>query len=105
MKKIIKEIKEDWKVLPNSVKFWNGLALLGLIISGIFSLNILYIELAIGSIILVGLVMDGETENHVWGMFMPITWVCILLVGIGLLLNLIYKNTILNFNNWLNKEK
>jgi hypothetical protein len=104
MKEIITNIKIGWKELPNSVKFWNGLVLLGLIITGIINVGILMIVWCIGSIILVGLVVDGEAENHVWGMFMPITWVCTLLVGIGFLLNWIYNNTILNFNNWLNKK-
>jgi hypothetical protein len=105
MKNFLQEIKQDFIEVPNSVKFWNGMVLLGLIISGIFSLELLAFEWFIGSIILLAMVIDGDLDNQLWGMFMPLTWFCLLLVGVGFLLYFIYKNTILEFNDWLDKEK
>ena len=51
MKEIISDIKKNWKELPNSVKFWNGLVLLGLIITGIINVDILMIVWGIMSIL------------------------------------------------------
>jgi hypothetical protein len=51
MEEIISDIKSNWKKTPNSVKFWNGLVLVGLIITGILSLEVLGVVLAILSLL------------------------------------------------------
>lgn len=43
MDTFLKGIKQEFIEIPNSVKFWNGMVLLGLIISGIFSLELLIV--------------------------------------------------------------
>jgi hypothetical protein len=103
MKKFLLEIKQELIDTPNSVKFWNLMVLVGLVISGIFSLELLVVELFIGSFLTFGLAIDGSTDNHLWMILMPITWGCMLLVGVGFLIYFIYKNTIEKFNNWLDK--
>jgi uncharacterized membrane protein YecN with MAPEG domain len=109
IKNFFVEIGNDWKAIPRSVRFWNILLILSLIGLGLYNLDLLYIALGIGSILTIGMVMDGETDgetdNHIWILFMPITWCCIALVGIGAIFYGIYKITIEPFNRWLNKEK
>ena len=96
---------EDWKNEPGSVKFWNLMILLILIISSIFSLDLLCAELIIGSIISLGFLIDKDSDGHYWILFMPLIWVLFILsmVGIGIGFSISY------FNSWLdekfNKEK
>jgi hypothetical protein len=110
MEKLIFEIKFAWNRIPNSVKFWNGLVLLGLIISGIISSDLFYIEWGIMSVFALALGLDVMSEdknldNHIWIYFTPLSWV-ILLVGL-IIMGCIsfYDRVIVKFNNWLNKKK
>ena len=105
MKKFLLEIKQDFNNTPNSVKFWNLLVLIGLILSGIFSIDLLMVELLIGSILTLALVINGNEDNHIWMIFMPISWLAILFAGVIVLAELIHKKIIKKFNNWLDKEK
>ena len=105
MKKFLLEIKQDFNNIPNSVKFWNLLVLIGLILSGIFSIDLLMVELLIGSILTLALVIDGNEDNHIWMIFMPISWLGILIAGVIVSVELIYTKIIKKFNNWLDKEK
>lgn len=105
MKKFLLEIKEEFNNIPNSVKFWNLLVLIGLILSGIFSIDLLMVELLIGSILTLALVIDGNEDNHIWMIFMPISWLGILIAGVIVSVELIYTKIIKKFNNWLDKEK
>ena len=105
MKKFLLEIKQDFNNTPNSVKFWNLLVLIGLILSGIFSIDLFVCELVVGSIVAFGLVIEGSEDNHIWIFFMPITWLVMLIAGVIGLGTLINTNTIKKFNNWLDKEK
>jgi len=105
MKKFLLEIKEEFNNIPNSVKFWNLIVLIGLILSGIFSIDLLMVELLIGSILTLALVIDGNEDNHIWMIFMPITWLVMLIAGVIGLGTLINTNTIKKFNNWLDKKK
>jgi hypothetical protein len=105
MKKVLLSIREDLSNTPNSVKFWNFMVLIVLVVSGLFSLDLLFFEWLIGSVITFAIVVDGNERNQFWMFFMPLTWGCMLFVGCGALMYLIYKNTILKFNSWLDKNK
>ncbi len=105
MKKFLLEIKEEFNNIPNSVKFWNLIFLIWLILSGIFSIDLLMVELLIGSILTLALVIDGNEDNHIWMIFMPISWLGILIAGVIVSVELIYTKIIKKFNNWLDKEK
>jgi hypothetical protein len=105
MKKFLLEIKQDFNNIPNSVKFWNLLVLIGLILSGVFSIDLLMCELVVGSMLTLALVIDDNEDNHIWMIFMPITWLGMLFVGVIVSVELIYTKIIKKFNNWLDKEK
>lgn len=79
------EFFKEWGSEPFSVKFWNIIVLLILVISGIFApLPLLVVELLLGSIITIGLVIDNYTDRHYWIMLMPIFWILFLLVIVGI---------------------
>jgi hypothetical protein len=111
MKEIITDIKNGWKTIPNSVKFWNGLLLVCLIIIGVLDLEILSVVLAIMSVAALALFLDamGHSDDyldkHIWLYFTPLAWglfiLALIIIGIGKL----YEGTIVKFNSWLNKEK
>lgn len=109
MGKLIFEIKFAWKTIPNSVKFWNGLVLLGLIISGIISSDLLYIEWGIMSVFALALSLDAMSDDknldkHIWIYFTPLSWVILLLGLIIMGCISFYDRVIVKFNNWLNKK-
>jgi hypothetical protein len=87
----------DWRNEPFSVKFWNSLVLVILIISPIFSLELFATEMFIGSILSLGIMMDGDSDQHYWIMFMPLFWILsiVALAGIGI------EFSISRFNSWL----
>ena len=106
MKTFLKNIWSDWTEVPMSVRFWNCLFILLMLALGIYDMNYLAIVWFIGSILIVAKCLDGDDfDNHLWALFMPITWIAIIGVGIGFLLYTIYKHTILRFNDWLDKDK
>jgi hypothetical protein len=103
---IKKELIESWNEIPNSIKFWNGLVLLLLIIVGIINMDILYILISLGSLLTLGIMIDGDdSKHHLWIILMPVTWLLIFLMLIGGLFFLLYLKVITPFNDWLNKEK
>ena len=110
-KKTLKErIQENWRNIPNSVKFWNGLLLLGLIITGIISLEILLAVLGIMSIFSLIVFFDGiigkseKLENHLWLWLTPSVW-CLLCAGLLIYLMIKgYENTIEKFNDWIDNK-
>ena len=109
MEKLIFEIKFAWNTIPNSVKFWNGLVLLGLIISGIISSDLLYIEWGIMSVFALALSLDAMSDDknldkHIWIYFTPLSWVILLLGLIIMGCISFYDRAIVKFNNWLNKK-
>ena len=111
MKDLLMSIKKTWKERPNSVKFWNGLLLLGLIIIGVIDLEILSVVLGLMSIVALAVYFDvmgqsdDDLENHIWLYFTPFTW-CLLIIGLILIGSYeFYKGTIVKFNNWLDKQK
>lgn len=97
-------MKKDFINASNSVKFWNFMVLVLLIITGIFSIELLVCELFIGSILAIGLALDGDEDSNFWIMLMPTIWFCLLVAGIVLLLVFIYKKVVVRFNNWLDKN-
>ena len=112
-------MKEELKVefkricgLPNSVKFWNGLVLVGLIITGVLSLEILSVVLGLMSVAAGAFFLDAMDsgsddylDNHLWLYFTPFAW-GLLLIGLIIIGSYeLYEGTIVKFNNWLNKEK
>jgi hypothetical protein len=111
MKEIISDIKSNWKKTPNSVKFWNGLVLVGLIITGVLSLELLGIVLGILSLLVFILWVDSlggnedKLDKHLWVWFTPVGW--IMMIGGVTVYGCIklYENSISKFNDWLDKEK
>lgn len=106
----IEDIKKGWEQIPNSVKFWNGLILLGLIISGFLGLDLLLTELAIMSVLALVLGLDAMGDDtktldyHIWIYFTPLAWF-MLVVGLTIYGCIkLYENTITKFNNWLDKK-
>lgn len=110
-------IRKFFKDTPNSVFFWNGLALLAFII-----LCCMGEDVALGTMLLISIpaffmiFMNWEDSRyndtkiigyHYWAYLAPITWV---LIGIGLVLGgvvwIVLKGSEYagNFNNWLNKK-
>lgn len=111
MEELKVEIKRIWG-LPNSVKFWNGLLLVSLIIVGVLDLKILSVILAIMSITALAVFLDAMgsgsddyLDNHLWLYFTPLAW-GLLVIGLIIIgVYELYKGTIVKFNKWLNKEK
>lgn len=110
MKEIISDIKRNWKETPNSVKFWNGLVLLGLVVSGILNFQLLGVELVIMSFFAFALSIDsigeeGKLDKHLWVWFTPLMW-CLVIIGLIIYGCIkLYETTISKFNDWLDKQK
>jgi hypothetical protein len=109
MEKLIFEIKFAWNGIPNSVKFWNGLVLLGLIITGIIDVEILMVVLVIMSMLAFATIFDSlggdekSIERNLWIWFTPLSW-GVMLLGLLIMGSMKLKEkTIDKFNNWLNK--
>ena len=98
--------------LPNSVKFWNGLLLVGLIITGVLSLKILSVVLGLMSVVALAFFLyamgngnDDYLDNHIWLYFTPLCW-GLLIIGLIMFGGYkLYEGTIVKFNSWLNKQK
>jgi hypothetical protein len=111
MKKLLLNIKENWRKTPNSVKFWNGLLLLGLIVVSIMSLELLTTMSVIMSIFSIVVLLNGSGDDgksldkHIWMWFTPLVWFMVIIFGIIYGCMKFYENTISGFNNWLDKEK
>jgi hypothetical protein len=109
MKEIISDIKKSWEETPNSVKFWNGLVLVGLIITGVLSLEVLVIVLGILSLLAWIMWMgsiggdEDKLDKHLWVWFTPIVWMMIIVGVIIYGCVKLYENSISKFNNWLDK--
>lgn len=105
------KIKVFLRETPNSVLFWNGLVLLGLIMIGFISMPTLAILLALGSCLTIAIIIDtslenkGNIRNHLWINFMPIIWFTFLIVTIIDGIITLYHKFIIPFNKWLNKSK
>lgn len=95
------EFFKKWGSEPFSVKFWNIIVLLILVISGIFApIPLLGVELLLGSIITIGIVMDNYTDRHYWIMLMPIFWLFALIVIVGMSIAYIISK----FNDLIDKK-
>jgi hypothetical protein len=106
MKKALKEIRKEWKKIPNSVKFWNSLVLLLLISVGLYSIDVLYVVLFIGSFLAIATIINGhDVDKHFWMFFMPITWFFIFVGLLGMIGLFVYEKNIARFNEWLDSEK
>ena len=110
MKKFFNEIKQDLNDIPNSVKFWNGLVLLGLVISGVIGLDLLVVELGIMSFFAFNLWLDSigderKINKHLWVWFTPLIWGMVIFILIIYGCIELYENTISKFNDWLDKQK
>lgn len=104
----IEDIKKNWRETPNSVKFWNGLVLLGLVISGLVSLELLWVELVIMSVLACVMWFDsigeeGRLDKHLWVWFTPLIWCLVVFALIVYGCIKLYENTISKFNDWLDK--
>jgi NADH:ubiquinone oxidoreductase subunit 6 (subunit J) len=104
----IEDIKKGWEQIPNSVKFWNGLVLLGLVISGLVSLELLWVELAIMTFLAFAVCLDsigeeGKLDKHLWVWFTPLMWCLVVFALIVYGCIKLYENTISKFNDWLDK--
>jgi hypothetical protein len=109
------ELKVEFKrigELPNSVKFWNVLVLVGLIITGVLSLEILLVVLGLMSVAAgaffldaMGSGSDDYLDNHLWLYLTPFAW-GLLIIGLIMFGGYkLYEGTIVKFNSWLNKQK
>jgi hypothetical protein len=111
MKEIISDIKNSWKETPNSVKFWNGLVLVGLIVTGVLSLELLGVVLGILSLFAFVLWFDciggdeDKLDKHLWVWFTPVVWIMMILGVIIYGCIKLYENSISKFNDWLDKQK
>lgn len=110
MKEIISDIKRNWKETPNSVKFWNGMILIGLVVSGMINFHLLLFELFVMSLFAWVLWMGSIGEEwivnkHLWVWFTPVVWFMLILGLIVYGCVILSDNTIAKFNNWLDKEK
>ncbi len=105
MKKFVKNLCEGFKTTPNSVKFWNGLVYLFLIAIGIINLELLGVVLIIGSILALGVILDGKEDNHYWMFGMPLIWVFIIIGVLIFIGTFIWERFISKFNSWLDGEK
>lgn len=103
---MFKRLKEEFNGIPNSVKFWNGLAMTCLIIISVINFELLWWIWVFGSIIVLGLFLEDRLEFHYWPILMPITWIAITVVIISVTVEYLYKKFISRFNSWLdNKNK
>ena len=111
-------IKQFFKDTPNSVFFWNGLALAAFII-----LCCMGEDVAVGTMLVISIpalfmiisnLQDAKYDDsikiigyHYWVYLAPITWIllgiAIILFTIGWLVSKIIEQ-IKHFNNWLNKK-
>ena len=76
IKEHINDVKQNWKEIPNSVKFWNGLLIVLLTIASIIDINFLRLFWAIGSLLTIGLFIDGDEDRmskQLWIWLVPIT--------------------------------
>jgi hypothetical protein len=107
------ELKVEFKRignLSNSVKFWNVLVLVGLIITGVLSLDILSVVLGIMSVVAGALFLeamgsgsDDYLDNHLWLYLTPFAW-GLLIIGLIMFCGYkLYVGTIVKFNKWLDK--
>ena len=107
MKKLINKVKHflDLSELSRSTIFWNGLLLVLLILSLIFCPNMFIMFQCFGSLICFAKMFDGDMEKEdIWMLYTIVPWFFLVLVGIGYLIYLIYKHTILRFNRWLDNK-
>lgn len=102
--KIINKLRDSWNDIPNSVKFWNGLVLLILIVIGVIDIEILSGVLLLGSILAVGVFLDGKSDSNPWIWFTPVIWILLLFASIFHLCDYIGEKIIEPFNDWLNKK-
>ena len=111
-------IKQFFKDTPNSVFFWNGLALVAFII-----LCCMGEDVALGTMLVVSIpalfmiisnLQDAKYDDsikiigyHYWVYLAPVTWIllgiAITLFTIGWLVSKVIEQ-IKQFNNWLNKK-
>lgn len=111
-------IRQFIKNTPNSVFFWNGLALVLFIIlcsvGGDIALSVL-VYINIPAFYLIIMNMEDSRYNddkrvvgyHYWVYLAPITWILIAVaLTIVLICQLVFKigDKIKCFNNWLNKK-
>jgi hypothetical protein len=106
----MEDIKNGWEEIPNSVKFWNGLVLLGLVISGVIGIDLLLVELVIMSVfafaVFIGSIGEEvKLSKHLWVWFTPLMWCLVVFALIIYGCIKLYENSISKFNDWLDKEK
>ena len=111
-------IKQFFKDTPNSVFFWNGLALLTFIILCSMGEQVVLSTMCLISIPAVFMIVinweDSKYDDNVkivgyhwWAYLAPVTWVLIVVgLVLGGLIWIILKGSeyARQFNNWLNKK-
>lgn len=99
------KIKIGDRYYKKSVVLWNTLLVAGIYSLGFIDLQLMGGFLLLGSLVELIVASDKDKlDNHIWITFMPLTWLILLFGGIILGIGWIYKNTIVKFNNWLDKE-
>ena len=107
MKKAFENFKEKWGKVPNSVKFWNLLALATFIACGFAGLSWFAAFQGVTALGLIGLITityaveDEELKHHYW-IFLSVF--ALIILGIGYLYIKI-RDGIRSFNSWIDGEK
>lgn len=105
LKKFFVNCYNEICAMDRSVRFWNGLLLVVLILSIFLCPPIFMIFQCFGSIIALAIIFDGNMEKEdLWMFYTVVPWFGLLLVGIGYSIYFVYKHTILRFNKWLNNK-
>lgn len=91
--------------IPNSEWFLAALILVVMVISTFININILYVEMFIGSFLTIGLWMDGADKYMVWRFLMPLTWGICIIAGIVIGIQWFISNTIGRFMDWLDRDR
>lgn len=95
-------MKKDFMNALRSVKFWNFLVLVILIITGIFNIDFLVVELVIGSILAMAIIAENEVDNNFWIIFMPSVWFLAAIGGL-IIIGMFFYNLVEKFNKYLDR--
>lgn len=96
------------KKIKKSEIFWTSILLIFLIISGVYSLELLGVLLALSSILaIIGIIESNSNDNLpiLWIFLTPTAWFVLLYMGLIYVVKFLYKNIILRFNSFINGYK
>ena len=109
MKKAFENFKEKWGKVPNSVKFWNLLALATFIACGFAGLSWFAAFQGVTALGLIGLITityaveDEELKHHYWIFLMPSTWLLMCIYFVAVFVYDMKDEYIPRFNEWIDR--